>query len=54
MWCDFSYWVQQTQLSTHYVLNIVINDFNMSRNPLNLMFSVLIMVLSNLNSMSLN
>jgi hypothetical protein len=29
---------------------IVINDFNLSRNPLNFMFSVLIMALSNLNS----
>jgi hypothetical protein len=46
--------VQQTQLSTDQVLYIVIKDFNISRNPLNFMFSVLIMVLSNLNSMSLN
>jgi hypothetical protein len=52
VWCDFSYWVQQAQLSTHQVLYIVIKDFNTSRNPLNFMFSVLIMVLSNLNSMS--
>jgi hypothetical protein len=30
LWCDFSYWVQQTQLSTHYMLNIVIKDFILS------------------------
>jgi hypothetical protein len=32
---------------------IVIKDFNISRNPLNFMFSVLIMVLTSLNSISL-
>jgi hypothetical protein len=35
------------------ISHIVIKDFNISRNLLNFMFSVLIMVLSSLNSMSL-
>jgi hypothetical protein len=35
------------------ISHIVIKDFNISRNSLKFMFSVLIMVLSSLNSMSL-